>query len=91
MRGPEDAGTHPAKLDGPAAEALLDRPKADCQGEPYLVAMLGQDANWVHNVRAAGGSVVLRHGRREVVRLGEVDPSDRAPICGVTAGFAALS
>ena len=42
--------------------------------------MLGQDTNWVHNVRAAGGRAVLRHGRREVVRLDEVEPGARPPI-----------
>jgi hypothetical protein len=50
------------------------------QGERYLVAMLGQDTNWVRNVRAAGGQAMLRHGRREAVRLEEVDASARAPI-----------
>lgn len=53
---------------------------ADYQGERYLVAMLGQGANWVANVRAARGQAVLRHGRREPVLLVEVDPEDRAPI-----------
>src|SRR5437588_220183 len=38
-------------------------------GERYLVSMLGADVSWVRNVRAAGGSVTLRHGRREEVRL----------------------
>lgn len=53
---------------------------ADHEGERYLVAMLGNDANWVRNVRAADGRVVLRHGRRKHVRLEEVDPGARAPI-----------
>ncbi|MGW0803414.1 nitroreductase/quinone reductase family protein [Nonomuraea sp. NPDC002799] len=53
---------------------------ADHQNERYLVAMLGQDTNWVHNVRAAGGRAELRHGRVEAVRLDEVDPGARAPI-----------
>jgi len=53
---------------------------ADYEGERYLVAMLGQNANWVRNVRAAGGRAVLRHGRRQAVRLDEVDPGARAPI-----------
>lgn len=53
---------------------------ADLEGERYLVAMLGERANWVANVRAAGGSAVLRHGRREAVRLEEVDAAGRAPI-----------
>jgi len=38
-------------------------------GERYLVSMLGEEANWVRKVKAAGGDVVLRHGRREEVRL----------------------
>ena len=53
---------------------------ADCGGERYLVAMLGEGANWAANVRAADGEAVLHHGRREAVRLVEVDPEDRAPI-----------
>ena len=53
---------------------------ADHEGQRYLVAMLGKEANWVRNVRAAGGKAVLRHGRREDVVLDEVDPSMRAPI-----------
>jgi hypothetical protein len=53
---------------------------ADYQGARYLVAMLGEGTRWVANVRAAGGHVVLRHGKREPVHLVEVDPSRRAPI-----------
>jgi deazaflavin-dependent oxidoreductase (nitroreductase family) len=53
---------------------------ADFQGGRYLVSMLGDNTNWVRNVRAAGGRAVLRHGRRETVRLDEVDPGQRAPI-----------
>ena len=53
---------------------------ADYGGQRYLVAMLGKEASWVRNVRAAGGNAVLRHGRREDVLLEEVDPSMRAPI-----------
>jgi deazaflavin-dependent oxidoreductase (nitroreductase family) len=53
---------------------------AEYQGDRYLVSMLGERANWVRNVRAAQGRAVLRHGRREAVRLTEVDPGARAPI-----------
>jgi deazaflavin-dependent oxidoreductase (nitroreductase family) len=53
---------------------------ADFQDERYLVAMLGEGTNWVANVRAAGGEAVLRHGRRETVRLEEVAATERAPI-----------
>jgi F420H(2)-dependent quinone reductase len=48
------------------------------EGQRYLVAMLGERANWVRNVRAAGGRAILRHGKKEVVRLEEV-PVDRRP------------
>ena len=48
--------------------------------ERYLVSMLGEEVNWVRNVRAAGGEVTLRHGRREKVRLEEVPPDHRAPV-----------
>lgn len=53
---------------------------ADHAGERYLVAMLGERADWVANVRAAGGRAVLRHGRREPVQLDEVEPIRRGPI-----------
>ena len=53
---------------------------ADYHGERYLVSMLGEKANWVRNVRAAGGDVTLRHGRREAVHLEEVEVGARAPI-----------
>ena len=53
---------------------------ADYEGGRYLVSMLGNDANWVRNVRAAGGRAVLRRRGREKVRLVEVEPGDRAPI-----------
>jgi len=48
-------------------------------GERYLVSMLGE-VNWVRNIRAAQGSAVLRHGRREEVRLVEVPAESRAPV-----------
>lgn len=52
-------------------------------GERYLVSMLGKDANWVQNIRAAEGQATLRHGRREQVLLKEVEVSQRAPILKV--------
>ena len=53
---------------------------AEYDGQRYLVAMLGREANWVRNVRAAEGKAALRHGHREDIVLEEVDPSIRAPI-----------
>ena len=49
-------------------------------GKRYLVSMLGEDVNWVRNVKAAGGRVTLLHGRTEDVRLEEVAPEQRAPV-----------
>jgi hypothetical protein len=49
-------------------------------GERYLVSMLGEETNWVRNVKAAGGNVTLRHGRREEVHLEGVAPDHRAPV-----------
>jgi len=50
------------------------------QGGRFLVSMLGQDVNWVRNVRAAGGRAVLHRGRRTPVMLQEVAVAARAPI-----------
>ncbi|OBF05432.1 hypothetical protein A5730_01240 [Mycobacterium sp. ACS4054] len=52
----------------------------DYDGGRYLVSMLGNKANWVRNVRAAGGRAVLRRGHPEAVRLVEVVVEDRAPV-----------
>ena len=49
-------------------------------GQRYLVSMLGDDAQWVQNVRAAGGRAVIRSGGREEVQLVEVPADQRAPI-----------
>lgn len=53
----------------PVAVVTLD-------GERYLVSMLGDDTNWVRNVRAASGNARLRHGRAEDVILVQ-DLSDK--------------
>ena len=49
-------------------------------GQRYLVSMLGAEANWVKNVKAAGGKARLRHGACEEVLLQEIDVDQRAPI-----------
>ena len=53
---------------------------ADWQGSWYLVPMLGQDCNWVRNVRAAGGRATLRHRKATACRLVELPPGERAPV-----------
>jgi len=57
----------------PVAITLVD-------GQRYLVSMLGEEAQWVLNVRASHGRAVIRSGSREEVRLEEVPVDQRAPI-----------
>lgn len=52
----------------------------EADGIRYLVSMLGADVAWVHNLRAAGDRAVLKHGRREQVRLVDVPVEQRAPL-----------
>jgi deazaflavin-dependent oxidoreductase (nitroreductase family) len=49
-------------------------------GQRYLVSMLGDNVQWVHNVRAAGGRAVIRSGGSEKIQLEEVSAEERAPI-----------
>jgi deazaflavin-dependent oxidoreductase (nitroreductase family) len=53
---------------------------ANHEGERYLVSVTGGEAQWVRNVRAAGGEVFIRHGRCRAVRLEEVPVEQRAPV-----------
>jgi hypothetical protein len=53
---------------------------ATFEGRRYLVSMLGAGANWVRNVEADGGRAELHHGRRERIRLVEIDTAARPPI-----------
>jgi polyisoprenoid-binding protein YceI len=53
---------------------------ASLEGDWYLVSMLGEDCNWVRNVRAAGGQATLRRRSAMPCRLVEVPVAERAPI-----------
>jgi deazaflavin-dependent oxidoreductase (nitroreductase family) len=53
---------------------------ADLDGERYLVSMLGNNTNWVRNVRAAGHRAVLLRGGRTPIRLDEIPIEQRAPV-----------
>ncbi|MFF0614089.1 nitroreductase family deazaflavin-dependent oxidoreductase [Nocardia tengchongensis] len=53
---------------------------ADWNEDWYLVSMLGENCDWVRNVRAAHGQVVLHRRRRRPARLVEVPVAERAPI-----------
>ena len=50
----------------------------DYQGERYLVAMLGQQTNWVRNIRADRNAVLLHRKNRETLSLVE-DLTDSRP------------
>jgi hypothetical protein len=54
--------------------------QADLDGERYLVSMLGNDCNWVRNVRAAHGHVTLVRRTSVSCLLVEVPVDQRAPI-----------
>jgi len=49
-------------------------------GQRYFISMLGEKAQWVQNVRAAGGRALLHSGEREEIQLEEVPAGARAPI-----------
>jgi glyoxylase-like metal-dependent hydrolase (beta-lactamase superfamily II) len=53
--------------------------KANYARDDYLVALAGE-SEWVRNVRAASGRVVIGRRRRRTARLIEVPPPDRPPI-----------
>jgi len=57
----------------PVVVAIVD-------GQRYLVSMLGDNVQWVKNVRAASGRAALRSAGLEAVQLEEVPIERRAPI-----------
>lgn len=48
--------------------------------DQYVVSMLGNNAQWVKNLKAADYTAHIRRGIRRQVRLEEVPVEDRAPI-----------
>jgi deazaflavin-dependent oxidoreductase (nitroreductase family) len=59
-------------------------------GQRYFVSPRGE-AEWVRNVRAAGGEVVIRRRGRQGVRLEELPTEQRAPILKAYLGENAWS
>lgn len=53
---------------------------ADYNGGRYLVSMLGENVDWVRNVRAASNRAVLRSGKPQRIRLEEVPVAERGPL-----------
>ncbi|QFY14417.1 nitroreductase family deazaflavin-dependent oxidoreductase [Nonomuraea phyllanthi] len=71
------------KVAGRRSGAITSVPVAVTRhrGGEYLVSMLGPDANWVRNVRAAGGRAVLRRrGSEQPILLKEIPTEQRAEI-----------
>jgi glyoxylase-like metal-dependent hydrolase (beta-lactamase superfamily II) len=77
--GPRDVITLevPGRRSGVIRRTVLVR--AVCNGEHYVVALAGE-SQWVRNVRAAGGRVVVGRRQRRAVRLVEVPPQQRAAV-----------
>jgi hypothetical protein len=57
----------------PLVVALVD-------GQRYVASILGNNSQWVRNVRTAGGKAVLRSGGYENVLLEEIPADERAPL-----------
>ena len=53
---------------------------AERNGRCYLVPMLEADCNWVRNVRAIDGRIILRRGKRTARLLVEIPTRERALI-----------
>ena len=53
--------------------------RAGCESGYYVVSLAGE-SDWVRNVRAAGGQVVIGGRQRRAARLAEVPVRQRAPV-----------
>jgi len=67
----------PGRRSGVVRRTVMVR--VDYDGDHYVVALAGE-SDWVRNVRAAGGRVVVGRGERHAARLVEVPPEQRAPV-----------
>ena len=59
-------------------------------GQRYLASMLGDNTQWVRNVRAAEGKAVLRSGGQEDVLLEEIPANQRARLLKAYLGVTQL-
>jgi hypothetical protein len=53
---------------------------ATYQGHRYFVSMLGDNSEWVQNIRAAGGAGFIKRRQSHPVRLTEMPVEQRASI-----------
>jgi hypothetical protein len=63
----------------------------ELNGERYLISMLGEESDWVHNARAASGEVKLRHGKSWKACLEELPVAARPPILQAWLGRTGVS
>jgi len=70
------------KVHGRKSGKILSLPLiiAIVEGQRYVVSMLGENSQWVRNVRAAGGEATFQSGRSETVRLEDLPTEQRATI-----------
>ena len=52
----------------------------EVNGAKYLVAMMGEESDWVHNARATGGRITFRRRRRREAVIEELPVEARAAI-----------
>jgi deazaflavin-dependent oxidoreductase (nitroreductase family) len=67
----------PGRRSGVIRRAIVVR--VVCGGDQYVVALAGE-SEWVRNVRAAGGRVVIGRRERHAARLVELPLQQRAPV-----------
>ncbi len=67
----------PGRRSGVIRRAIVVR--VVCGGDHYVVALAGE-SEWVRNVRAAGGRVVIGRRERHAARLVELPLQQRAPV-----------
>jgi hypothetical protein len=67
-----------SRRDGRLGSTILA--SAVYEGSRYVVSMLGNESEWVQNLRAAKGAAFIKRGRSRAVVLTEIPADQRAPI-----------
>jgi hypothetical protein len=67
-----------SRRDGRLCSTILA--SAVYEGSRYVVSMLGNESEWVQNLRAAKGAAFIKRGRSRAVVLTEIPVDQRAPI-----------
>jgi hypothetical protein len=67
-----------SRINGRMCSTILVSTSHD--GSRYVVSMLGDNSEWVKNVRAAGGKAFIKRRRLNAVRLTEIPTGTRAEV-----------